>query len=92
MPLAAALATATSPAGVEELVIYSAWTNAERDLTILVGARRPEDEKGVWRRDWTFTQDMLEDLTGRPRPVQGRPGHELPVSAADCHSGAGRGR
>lgn len=53
------------PAGVEELVIYSAWTNAERDLTILVGAETPEDEKGVWRRDWTFTQDMLEDLTGR---------------------------
>lgn len=55
----------TEPAGVEELVIYSAWANANRDLTVLVGAETPEEEKGVWRRDWTFTQDMLEDLTGR---------------------------
>lgn len=55
----------TEPAGVEELVIYSAWANANRDLTVLVGAETPEEEKGAWRRDWTFTQDMLEDLTGR---------------------------
>ncbi len=46
-------------------MIYSAWANANRDLTVLVGAETPEEEKGVWRRDWTFTQDMLEDLTGR---------------------------
>ncbi|WP_418994347.1 SdrD B-like domain-containing protein [Adlercreutzia equolifaciens] len=56
---------AGEPAGIEERVIYSAWANANRDLTILVGAETPEEEKGVWRRDWTFTQDMLEDLTGR---------------------------
>lgn len=30
-----------------------------------MGSETPEEEKGVWRRDWTFTQDMLEDLTGR---------------------------
>lgn len=46
-------------------MIYSAWANANRDLTVLVGAETPEEEKGAWRRDWTFTQDMLEDLTGR---------------------------
>ncbi len=47
-----------------ELVIYSAWAEVQRDLTDWVGAETPPEEKGVWRRDYTFTQDSVHSLAG----------------------------
>ena len=57
--------TGTGDDAADELVIFTAYSDVQRDLSLMLDAETPEEEKGVWRRDYTFTQKDLYDLMGK---------------------------